>query len=45
MAGQKFEYDESGSTFFYFLISVLGLILVPCTFYCFPADVIEGEYN
>ncbi|XP_018024714.1 translocation protein SEC63 homolog isoform X2 [Hyalella azteca] len=41
MAGQKFEYDESGSTFFYFLISVLGLILVPCTFYFFPADAVE----
>ncbi|KAI0219252.1 secretory subunit, partial [Massospora cicadina] len=27
----KYNYDESGVTFYYFLISVLGLILVPLT--------------
>ncbi|XP_055683524.1 translocation protein SEC63 homolog isoform X1 [Lutzomyia longipalpis] len=36
MGGQKFEYDESGSTFFYFVLSFLGLILIPCTFYYWP---------
>lgn len=41
MAGMKFEYDESGSTFFYFLTSFLGLVLLPCTFYFWPA--VEGE--
>jgi len=41
MPAQKFEYDESGSTFFYFVISVLGLILVPCTFIFFPSDEVE----
>ncbi|XP_045583625.1 translocation protein SEC63 homolog isoform X1 [Procambarus clarkii] len=41
MAGMKFEYDESGSTFFYFLTSFLGLALLPCTFYFWPA--VEGE--
>ncbi|XP_027216426.1 translocation protein SEC63 homolog isoform X4 [Penaeus vannamei] len=43
MAGQKFEYDESGSTFFYFLTCFLGLILVPCTFYFWPAGESEAE--
>ncbi|KAL7639786.1 UNVERIFIED_CONTAM: hypothetical protein RMT77_009196 [Armadillidium vulgare] len=38
MAGQKFQYDESGSTFLYFLISFLGLVLVPCTFIFWPAE-------
>lgn len=27
----KYNYDESGVTFYYFLISVLGLVLVPLT--------------
>ncbi|XP_077285756.1 translocation protein Sec63 isoform X2 [Arctopsyche grandis] len=36
MAGQKFEYDESGATFFYFLLSFLALVLVPATFYYWP---------
>ncbi|XP_037785424.1 translocation protein SEC63 homolog isoform X1 [Penaeus monodon] len=43
MTGQKFEYDESGSTFFYFLTCFLGLILVPCTFYFWPAGESEGK--
>ncbi|XP_071549414.1 translocation protein SEC63 homolog isoform X2 [Panulirus ornatus] len=43
MTGMKFEYDESGSTFFYFLTSFLGLLLLPCTFYFWPADKIEEQ--
>ncbi|XP_068223143.1 translocation protein SEC63 homolog isoform X2 [Palaemon carinicauda] len=43
MGGQKFEYDESGSTFFYFLTSFLALVLVPCTYYFWPAAVAEEE--
>lgn len=43
MAGQKFQYDESGSTFFYFVTSFLGLVLVPCTFYFWPAGEPEDE--
>lgn len=34
--GQKFQYDESGSTFFYFILSFLALILIPATFYFWP---------
>ncbi|GAB6033355.1 secretory subunit [Chamberlinius hualienensis] len=29
MAGSKFQYDESGGTFFYFLLSFLALVLIP----------------
>lgn len=43
MAGMKFEYDESGSTFFYFLTSFLGLVLLPCTFYFWPDGNKEGK--
>lgn len=36
MGGQKFQYDESGGTFFYFLLSFLALILIPATYYYWP---------
>ncbi|KAL0266447.1 UNVERIFIED_CONTAM: hypothetical protein PYX00_008980 [Menopon gallinae] len=36
MAGQKFQYDESGGTFFYFLLSFLALLLIPGTCYWWP---------
>lgn len=42
MAGQKFEYDESGSTFFYFLLCFLGLVLFPST-YCYFIKSKEDE--
>jgi preprotein translocase subunit Sec63 len=38
MAGQKFEYDEKGSTFLYFLLSFLGLCLIPATYYGWPGS-------
>lgn len=44
MGGQKFEYDESGSTFFYFLLSFLALVLIPATFYYWPRKRKEGTY-
>ena len=34
--GQKLEYDEQGSTFYYFLISFYGLILLPATYFLWP---------
>lgn len=34
--GQKFQYDESGGTFFYFVLSFLALVLIPATFYYWP---------
>ncbi len=46
MAGQKFQYDESGGTFFYFVLSFLALILIPTTIYYWPKKKKEGEvYN
>lgn len=44
MAGQKFQYDESGGTFFYFLLSFLALILIPATLYYWPRKKKEGKY-
>lgn len=44
MGGQKFEYDESGSKFFYFVLSFLALILVPATYYYWPRKRKEGIY-
>jgi translocation protein SEC63 len=43
MGGQKFQYDESGGTFFYFLISFLALLLIPGTYYYWPRRVFEGN--
>lgn len=42
MGGQKFQYDESGTTFFYFILSFLALILIPATFYLWPKKVKQG---
>lgn len=36
MGGQKFQYDESGATFFYFLLSFLAIVLIPVTIYYWP---------
>ncbi|XP_076347398.1 translocation protein Sec63 [Tachypleus tridentatus] len=44
MAGAKFQYDESGGTFFYFLLSFLALVVIPCTYYFWPkSDSKEHE--
>lgn len=43
MAGQKFEYDESGSTFYYFLLCFLGLVLAPASYVYFIKDEKKGE--
>lgn len=43
MGGQKFQYDESGGTFFYFLLSFLGLVLIPATFYYWPRKPKHGR--
>ena len=43
MAGSKFQYDESGGTFFYFLLSFLALVVVPCTYYFWPKEQKHGE--
>ncbi|GIX92491.1 translocation protein SEC63 homolog [Caerostris extrusa] len=32
----RFQYDESGSTFFYFLLSFEALVVIPCTYYFYP---------
>lgn len=45
MGGQKFQYDESGGTFFYFILSFLALILIPATLYFWPKKKKDGKLN
>lgn len=43
MSKAKFTYDESGATFFYFVLSFLALILVPSTYYLWPNEPREDD--
>ncbi|GFY67510.1 translocation protein SEC63 homolog [Trichonephila inaurata madagascariensis] len=43
MSGTRFQYDESGSTFFYFLLSFEALVVVPCTYYFYPRAAGQDE--
>lgn len=43
MSKAKFTYDESGATFFYFVLSFLALILVPSTYYLWPNEPQEDD--
>lgn len=43
MSKAKFTYDESGTTFFYFILSFLVLILVPSTYYLWPQESNQDE--
>lgn len=36
MAGMKFEYDENGAKFVYFLLSFYAMVIIPCTYYFWP---------
>lgn len=45
MAGAQFEYDEKGTTFYYFLISFYGIVLVPVTYYVWNVTKLSGELN
>ena len=38
MPKTNFQYDESGNTFYYFLLTFLGIILFPSTYYFWPAE-------
>lgn len=38
MSKAKFTYDESGATFFYFVLSFLALILIPATYHLWPHE-------
>lgn len=38
MAGTKFQYDESGTTFYYFVLAFLTMIIAPCTYFFWPRD-------
>jgi len=38
MAKTNFQYDETGNTFYYFLLTFLGAILIPSTYYFWPQE-------
>jgi len=38
MPKTNFQYDESGNTFYYFLLTFLGIILFPSTYYFWPQE-------
>jgi preprotein translocase subunit Sec63 len=37
MGGMKFEYDENGATFAYFVLSFYAMVIIPCTYYFWPS--------
>lgn len=43
MAGAQFEYDEKGTTFYYFLISFYGIVLAPVTYYIWRVTKLPGK--
>ncbi|XP_061192090.1 translocation protein SEC63 homolog [Saccostrea echinata] len=43
MPGMQFEYDEEGGTFFYFLFSLWGLVLIPATYYFWPRKSVDDD--
>jgi len=38
MPKTNFQYDESGNTFYYFLLTFLGIVLFPSTYYFWPTE-------
>ncbi|KAK0426198.1 hypothetical protein QR680_009581 [Steinernema hermaphroditum] len=38
MGRAEFEYDETGTTFYYVALSFYVLFLIPCTFFFWPSD-------
>jgi hypothetical protein len=43
MAKTNFQYDESGTTFYYVLLTFLGFILLPSTYYFWPTVLNLGH--
>lgn len=42
MARAHLEYDDSGSTFYYFLLSFYALVLLPLTYFLWPRGTRGG---
>ena len=45
MGKTNFEYDETGNTSYYVLLTFLGLILLPSTYYMWPSFTPEGPID
>uniref|UniRef100_A0A5S6QE66 J domain-containing protein n=1 Tax=Trichuris muris TaxID=70415 RepID=A0A5S6QE66_TRIMR len=43
MASQQFEYDERGSTFYFFIASFYACVLIPVTYYFWPKENGKGK--
>lgn len=43
MAGTKFQYDESGTTFYYFVLTFMALVIIPVTYFYWPRAKTEDE--
>ncbi|KFD53959.1 hypothetical protein M513_05226 [Trichuris suis] len=43
MASQQFEYDERGSTFYFFIASFYACVLIPVTYYFWPRENGRGK--
>ncbi len=42
--GMKFEYDESGATFAYFVLSFYAMIIIPLTYYFWPKKEAKSKF-
>lgn len=38
MAGTKFQYDESGTTFYYFVLTFMALVIIPFSYVYWPVE-------
>lgn len=43
--GMNFQYDETGGTFYYFLVSFYALALIPFTFWVFRKKDHQGKWD
>jgi preprotein translocase subunit Sec63 len=43
MSGSRYQYDEQGLYFYYFMASVLGLVLAPSTYYALTSTSTKPE--
>ena len=43
MAGMKFEYDENGATFAYFVLSFYAMIIIPLTYSFWPRREVKSK--
>ena len=40
----KFEYDENGAKFVYFVLSFYAMIIIPLTYYLWPKKEVKSKF-